>query len=337
MKRVQVTGVRQAGVIDSADPRPRENWALVKVMIAPMCTEFKGFVDGTGGNGYGHEAVGEVVAVAQPCRVKPGDRVVVQPGTACGRCELCHAGDYIHCEQWIDFKTFTGSDEGNFTLGQYILKPDWLLSPIPDGVSYEQAALTLCALGPSFGACELLGINGLDTVLIPGLGPVGLGAVVNARFRGARVIGLESNPYRSELARALGAERILNPADPDVVAQVQNLTGGKGVDKAIDCAGIPAAHMTCLEALRRKGQMAYVGWCTVPSPIVPNRHMIMKGLHLMGAWHYNLADFHRVLQVATQSPALKMVTHQFGLNQIQQAWETQVSGQCGKVYYCPWQ
>src|SRR5262249_46251586 len=159
------------------------------------------FVSGRPSEYLGHEAAGEVVAIAQPGRVKVGDRVVVMPQYPCGKCSLCVTGNYIHCEQNIDVAAFTGSREGSATMAQYLLKPDWVLPPIPDDISYEQGSLACCALGPSFGAFQSMGLGAFDTVLITGAGPVGLGALVNARFRGARAFVVESVPWRVARAR----------------------------------------------------------------------------------------------------------------------------------------
>src|SRR5215213_1974039 len=96
MQHVIVSGVRQAALVETADLIPLENWVVVKVHAAPMCTEYKTFLAGTPNAVLGHEAAGEVVAVAQPGRVNVGDRVVAMPLYGCGRCALCLSGDYIH-------------------------------------------------------------------------------------------------------------------------------------------------------------------------------------------------------------------------------------------------
>ncbi|HMN60123.1 MAG TPA: hypothetical protein PJ988_07150, partial [Anaerolinea sp.] len=100
---------------------------------------------------------------------------------------------------------------GTAAYAQYLIKPDWLLLPIPEDISTEHAAMACCGLGPTFGAMQRLAVEAFDTLLICGLGPVGLGGVINAVRRGARVIGVESNPYRAQLALQLGAEIVLDP------------------------------------------------------------------------------------------------------------------------------
>src|SRR5688572_13907968 len=119
MKKVVVEGVRQAALVETADLMPVGNWVVMKVHAAPMCAEYKTFLAGTPNALMGHEAAGEVVAVAQPGRVKQGDRVVAMPLYGCGSCALCLSGDYIHCQHQPDFTAATGQTDGRSTMAQY--------------------------------------------------------------------------------------------------------------------------------------------------------------------------------------------------------------------------
>tara|TARA_B100001971_G_scaffold145644_1_gene134706 strand:- start:26 stop:1168 length:1143 start_codon:yes stop_codon:yes gene_type:complete len=337
VKTAAIFGERDAGVVDRAQPQPIEDFALVKVHAVPMCTEYKAFEAGRQGDRFGHEAAGEVVEVAQPGRVKVGDRVVVQPGYPCGRCSLCLAGDHIHCQSPRDVQEITGSTTGTAAYAQYLLKADWLLSPVPDGVSYEHAGMACCGLGPTFGAVRQMGVTAHDTVLTTGLGPVGLGGVINATYLGARVICVERNPYRANLAQELGAEVVLNPDDADALEQIMDLTGGVGVDKAMDCSGNPRAHRLMINATRSKGQASFIGKGG-EFPLAASRDMIRKGLILRGSWHYNLADYPTLMRVIERSSEQidKLITHSFPMSQVQQAWELQATLECGKVILNPW-
>jgi len=337
MKVVAITGERKAELKEVPDPKPKEDWALVKIHATPMCTEYKGFERGGETDHLGHEAAGEVIEVAQSCRVKPGDRVVVQPQYPCGKCELCVSGEYIHCRHSFSFKEFTGSPHGSATYAQYIVKPSWILSPIPDGVSYEHAGLALCGLGPTFGAMDLMKVDAFDTVLITGAGPVGLGGVVNARFRGAKVIVVESVPYRVEKAKELGAAAVIDPGDEDAVKQIRDLTGGRGTDKAVDCSGAPAAHRICIDAARRKGHVSFVGEGG-DTTIRASNDMIRKGLTLHGAWHYNLARFPQIMKVIQESPVVeKLISHVMPMSKIQEAFELAASRENAKIILRPWE
>lgn len=338
MKRATITGVRQAAVVDAPQPHAKADWALVRVDVAPLCTEFKGYLAGQRADYLGHEAAGEVVEVAQPGQVQVGDRVVVMPQYPCGGCPTCLAGDYIHCEQGTDVTRFTGSPEGGATIAQYLLKPDWLLPRIPPQVSTEHAAMACCGMGPTFGAMQRLAVDAFDTVLITGLGPVGLGGVINARCRGARVVGVEANAWRAARALALGAEVVLTPQEGDLLPRLRALTDGLGVDKAIDCSGHPAAHRLCLEATRRLGGVAFVGECSDDTPLRVSPDLIRKGLTVCGSWHYNRRDVPRLLGTIAALPALlnELISHEFPLDSIGQAWELQATGNCAKVLIRPW-
>ena len=337
MKQVAVLGAREATLVEASDLTPVQNWVVVKVHSAPMCAEYKTFVAGDQNALMGHEAAGEVVAVAQPGRVKVGDRVVAMPLSGCGRCVLCLSGDYIHCQQQPDFVTATGQTAGRSTMAQYILKQDWLLMPIPDSVSYEQGALACCGLGPSFGAMQILGVSAFDTILITGLGPVGLGAIVNAAFRGARVIAAESVPWRVQRARAMGVADVLDPRDERVLAGVMELTGGCGVDCALDCSGNVHAERLCVDATRRKGKVALIGECQDELKLRISPDMIRKGLTLIGSWHYNLNEYPRIVRVIQESPLIEqLISHVIPMSGIQAAFELSASHETAKIILQPW-
>jgi len=338
VKKAVILGERQAGLVEVPAPEPKADWALVKVHASAMCTEYKSFLAGRRSDVIGHEGAGEIVAVAQPGRVQVGERVVVLPQYPCGKCPLCLAGDYVYCENNVDFKEFVGTLEGSGTFAQYVLKPTWLLPPIPEGVSYEHATLAIDGIGASFGAFEAIEVSAFDTVLITGLGPVGLGAVVNARFRGARVIGVEPLPWRAERAMQMGAEVVFSPGDVDLAGRIRALTGGKGVDCAVDCSGNVQAERLCIDAVRRRGRVAFVGECSEDLVLHVSPDTIRKGLTLFGSWLYNLADFPRVMRVIRESPLIDMlVSHVMPMSHIQQAFELLARGECAKVVLKPWE
>jgi L-iditol 2-dehydrogenase len=340
MKQVVITGNRQYAIVDRPEPKARGEFVVVKVHATPLCTEYKAYRDNQGRliEFLGHEAAGEVVEVAQPGRVKVGDRVAVMPLAGCGRCPLCLAGDYIHCQHSPDILKATGNAAGVSTYAQYLVAQDWLLVPIPDGVSYDHGGMACCGLGPTFGAMQRMNVNAFDTVLVTGLGPVGLGAVIGAVYRGARVIGVEGYPYRSALAKALGAEAVIDPADAQALAKIRDLTGGAGADKAIDCSGSPAAQRLMLDAARRRGQVAFVGEAGDLTLRVSD-DTIRKGLTLHGVWHYNLADTSKIMQVIRESSALldRFITHTLPMDRVRDAWELQLAGKCGKIVLHPWE
>jgi L-iditol 2-dehydrogenase len=185
---------------------------------------------------------------------------------------------------------------------------------------------------------EALEVDAFDTLLITGAGPVGLGGVVNAKYLGARTIVVESIPYRVEYAKMLGADEVLDPNDSENLAKIRDLTDGLGVDKSIDCSGIVAAQRFCIDATRRKGQVAFVGECGDPLAIRISPDMLRKGLTLRGSWHYNLSASPKIMQVIRNSPVVqKLISHVLPMSRIQEAFELSASRQNAKIILHPWE
>lgn len=335
MRSISIVGPEQAETRQIPIPSARDEYVVVRNEAIPICTEFKSYFSGETADEIGHEAAGEVVEVAQPGRVAVGDRVVVMPGFWCGRCEHCLRGEYIHCEQPVDRVAATGSSSGFGTYAEYMVKADWMLVPIPDGLCYDHAGMACCGLGPALNAIRTAGVEGTDTVLVAGLGPAGLGAVIVARYFGARVIGLARNEYRSELAKKLGAELVVHPDDPEAMPQIAARSHG-GPRVAIDTTGAETYVRFLLGSLRRRGHLAIVGEGGAV-PIELSDDLIRNGLHLHGIWHYSMADtplMMRMIQEVGDKLDIQ-ITHRFALDQVESAWRLQQTGSCGKVVLHP--
>ena len=348
MKKAVIHAPRQAGLVDVPIPEPRGDLVLVKVRAVPMCTEYNTFVAGGTAAALGHEGVGEVAAVDGYSDLAVGDRVVIMGLRACGTCRYCRAGHFMHCMRKTGHGSQPRSQPGGAqrtggagrtgAYAQYRLARSWMLPRIPEDISFDHAALTWCGLGPTFGAMQRMAVDAFDTILVTGSGPVGLGALVNAAWRGARAIVVEGVPWRVERARAMGAAAVLEPTDPELVAHIRSLTAdGLGVDCAVECAGVVAAQRVCMEATRPNGQVAFVAECNDELPIRVSPDMIRTGLTLIGQWHYSMNDFERLLAVVRSSPLLEQhVSHRLPMSRVQEALELCASHQCGKVILDPW-
>jgi L-iditol 2-dehydrogenase len=338
MIQATISGKRRIEFVEMEDPRPKADWALVKVHASACCTEYKAYLAGRTNSTMGHEGVGEIVEVAAHCSVKVGDRVVILPEYPCGRCAYCMSGDYICCQDQVNFKEFNGSIAGSGTFAHYTLKPGWLLPKIPDDVSYPKATMAIDGIGASFGGMERINVNSQDTVLVTGLGPVGLGALVNARFRNARVIGVEPAPWRAQRARDMGAVAVFDPTDPDVTDQIRSQTDGRGVDCAVDCSGTVAGERMCIDACRRRGRVSFIGECGDELIIKVSRDLIRKNLTLVGTCLYNLGDYPKVMKVIRESPLIDLlVSHEMPMSRIHEAFEMLAKGEAGKIVVDPWQ
>ncbi len=328
MRQVRIAAGRRAELVERPTPGLRDGWALVRIDAAPLCAEYKLFRSGRTGESLGHEAAGTVVECAGRTAVQPGDRVVVMPQYPCGTCDHCRSGEYIYCEDNLD------DDAG--TMAEYIAKPAWLLVPIPADVPTDLGALACCGLGPSYGALARASASAGATLLVTGLGPVGLGAVVNGVYRGLRVIGVDGNAYRAALARDLGAVAVLDPNDPDVLAQIRALSGGRGPGVGVDCSGHVDAHRLQLDAAARRACVVLVGESNEATPIRVSPDLIRKGLTVMGSWHYSLTDVPNVMRVIGEFPGVeRLITHRFPFDRVQEAFEVSESQQCAKVILHP--
>lgn len=343
MKKVVITGKKQAALVDMPIPTPERDLALVKIHVAPMCTEYKAWLHGPRKPGerieaLGHEGVGEVVEVAHPCGVEVGDRVVVMGAGACGTCENCRAGATMHCINRARGRRQMGNAPRTGAYAQYRLGTAWMLPKIPDDISWDHASMAWCGLGPTFGAMQTINVGTFDSVLITGAGPVGQGAIVNAKYRGARAIVVEIEPWRMERAKQLGADEVLDGRDEDVVDHIKSLTDGLGVTCAIECAGTVITQRLCIDATRQRGSVVFVAECGDQLPITVSPDMIRKGLHLIGQWHYLLNDFDKMMQLVRESGDILDVlnSHKFPMSKVQDALELSASHECGKITLYPW-
>jgi L-iditol 2-dehydrogenase len=334
VKIAEIVGPRETIISQQPDPTARHDIVKVQILVAPMCKEFTQYAKGGVSSKLGHEAAGVVVDAADSSRVSIGQRVVVMPQYGCGHCTLCMSGDHIHCLDQRDVLTETGSAVGTATYAEYVLKPDWLLLPVPDDVRLSHAALACCGLGPTFNAMQRMRVGALDTVLVSGCGPVGLGGIVNARARGARVLAVEISEYRAKLAQALGAAAVVDPTAEDAAAQIVALTDGRGVDAAVDTSNAPGAASLIQAATRRRGRVAFVGW----GGTITLTKFVPQGLDVYGCWHWNhQRDGDLMIETIRRSGPLldNLVTHEFPLDRVADAFEIQLTGNCGKILLYP--
>lgn len=331
MRAAAITDTGRVEVVEQVRPTATRDLVVVKNLVAPMCTEFKQRRAGVLSESVGHEAAGIVVDAGGSTRVRVGDRVAVMPHYGCGSCEDCLAGDHMHCVRQRDVLAETGQPHGTGSYAQYVLKPDWLLAPVPDDISLKHAAFACCGLGPTFAALQRMHVGALDTLLVSGCGPVGLGAVVQGVVRGARVLAVETHPYRAQLARDLGAERVLDPLSEDVPAVVHELTGG--ADAGVETSGAPTAARTLALAARRRGSVSFISWNDIELPA-----LVPLGLTLHGIWHWNHLTMARAMwdTIRKARPLLDtMLTHVLPLEDVAAAMDLQDTGRCGKVFLLP--
>ena len=215
----------------------------------------------TPGTVLGHEAVGTVVeAGAAVTTVAEGDRVLVSCITACGRCRFCKEGHYGLCTGgggWIFGHLIDGLQ------AEYARVPfaDTSVYKIPEGLTDEQV-LFLADILPTAYEVGVLngGVTPGDTVAIVGAGPIGLATIMTAKlFTPARIVAIDLADARLGKALDFGADVVVNNGSEDAPARIAELTGGLGVDVAVEAVGVPGTFELCTEIVRPGGSVANVG------------------------------------------------------------------------------
>ena len=271
----------------------------------------------------GHEGVGVIDSVgAAVTAFKPGDLVLISCVSACGTCEFCRKQMYSHCTTggWILGNSIDGCQ------AEYVRTPhaDMSLYHIPKG-SDEEALVMLSDILPTGLECGTLNgkVQPGSTVAIVGAGPIGLAALLTAQFYSpGKIIMIDLDDNRLAVAKKFGATDTINSTDGKALAAVMKLTGGAGVDTAIEAVGIPATFELCQELIAAGGVIANIGVHGKPA-----------SLHLETLWDRNIAITTRLVDTATIpmlfktvaakkiDPAL-LITHHFTLAEGEKAYET---------------
>jgi NADPH:quinone reductase-like Zn-dependent oxidoreductase len=277
----------------------------------------------------GSDGAGVVDAVGpEVTTVRPGDRVVVNPGYGCGQCEYCRDGDAPLCPRYHIF----GEHEPGF-LAEYVVVPARCVRVRPDAVTPEQAgAFSLATLTAWRMVVSRAQVRPGDQVLIWGIGGgVALAALQICRRIGATTWVTSSSPEKLERARALGADHLLNHATDDVPRAIRAATGKRGVDVVIDSVG-EATWARSLLALGRRGRLVTCGGTSGPMVQTDVRRMFWNQWTLMGSTMGNDAEYDAVVAELHAGRLVPPVDAVFDLADGRQAYERLASGQqFGKV------
>ena len=260
MKAVVWRGIGDIGIEDAPDPQLEQPTdAIVRLTKSAICGTDLHFVRGTfsgmkEGRILGHEGVGIVEAVGDMVRnLEVGDRVVIPSTIACGSCSYCRAGYYAQCDNanpggkragtaFFGGPEAAGGFDGLQAEKARIPFANVGLVKLPDDVTDDQAIMISDIFPTAWFGADMADIEEGHTVAVFGCGPVGQFAIASAKLMGAgRIIAIDSREDRSAIARRQGAE-IVNFEREDPVATIVELTGGIGVDRAIDAVGVEAEH-----------------------------------------------------------------------------------------------
>ena len=289
--------------------------------------------------------------------LKPGDRVTMCPDVVCGECWYCkNFPTYPWCEHMQfsygnmrscnDFKHLYGG----FSEYMYI-EPGTRLYKVPDGLPDDMAVLTevMCVTGTldkakEFNSFSLEGFNYNDTVVIQGVGPLGLAHVIKARMMGAgKIIVTDISDYKLNLAKEFGADVVLNSSkttEDERVDIVMQHTHGHGADLAVECVGRPHVVPEGLRMLRKAGMYIEPGNFVDCGSTPINIHEICaKNLRIIGMCNHTHVGYKAHMEMMERSmkwfPWDKFISHKFSLAEAQKAVETSMTAESMKVVIDP--
>ena len=323
--------IQKIGYTQRPIPIPDRDMVLVKIEYVGICgSDIHYFETGAIGDYVvkppfvlGHEASGTVVEVGSDVtNLKPGDRVALEPGRTCGHCEFCRQGKYNLCPEVRFFAT--PPVDGVFQ--EYVTHPADLCFPLPNHVSTMEGAL-IEPLAVGFHAANQGGAHIGQTAVVMGAGCIGLMCMMALKAEGvSRVFVVDILPKRLDKAVELGADRVINGKNQDVLEEVSRLTGGAGCDLIIETAGTELAACQAIHMAKKGAAIVLVGYSKSGQITLPMSLALDKELTFKTVFRYRHLYPVAINAVATGKVNLKeIVTNCFDFNEIQNAMDRSVS------------
>ncbi len=267
----------------------------------------------------GHEAAGEVVEVgSEVTSLKVGDRVAMEPGVTCGKCEFCKSGRYNLCPDVQFFAT--PPYHGVFV--NYVAHPEDMCFKLPDNVSNVEGALVE-PLSVGLHATAQGNVKLGDTVVIFGTGCIGLSTVLSSKARGAsNIIVVDLMEKRLEKAKELGATHTINAREVNAIEKIMELTNNKGADVVIETAGaVPTVKQT-VEALKTGGTIVLVGMAPVDNIEFNFAKLMGKEGEIKTVFRYRNLYPVAINAIASGAIDIKsVVSHEFNFEQTKEAFD----------------
>jgi len=344
MQAAYLPGNRKVELRTLPVPHPGHGEVLLRVKASTICgSDIRCIYHehlGRGPERYqgviaGHEPSGQIVEAGPGCRrFREADRVIVYHISGCGVCNDCRRGYMISCTNEKYRRAYGWQRDGG--MAGYMIAEEKDLIALPNELSFADGAQVACGFGTVYEALEKIGINGNYSVLITGLGPVGLAAAALSRKLGARlIIGIDVVPERLHLAESLTLCDVVLKGGAENISQVRDLTSGQGVERAVECSANAAARAAAVRATRKWGKIAFVGEGGAvefnPSPDLIHDQKTIYGSWVTSTWL--MEELVERLVRWNLHPA-DIITHRFGLEKAEDAYALMASGKCGKVAIC---
>ena len=247
------------------DPAIEPDEVLVEVRACGICGSDVHGIDGSTGRRIppvimGHEAAGVIAEVGSAVSGwRVGERVTFDSTVYCGECPFCRAGRLNLCDNRRVLGVSCDEYRRDGAFAEFVAVPQRILDRLPEGLTFEQAAMVE-ALSIAFHAAGRTPIRINDTAAVVGTGMIGLLVVQTLRLAGCgRIIAIDLDPARLELAQAFGADHVLRSDQADVAPQVRELTGGRGADVAFEVVGITPTLQLAVACLAKGGSLGLVG------------------------------------------------------------------------------
>lgn len=327
MKAAVLHGAKDLRVEEVPVPQITDPYqALVKIEAIGICGSDVHYYEHGGIGDFiveepmiiGHESGGTVVEVGEAVtNVKPGDRVAIEPGYTCGRCEYCKQGRYNLCPDVV----FMSTPPIDGAMCEYKVWPADYAFKLPEAMDTEEGAM-MEPLAVGMWAAQRARVKPGDAVAILGSGPIGLVTLQAAALHGAYPLYVtDVVPSRLEFARQLGATEVINAAETDAVEALLELSDG-GLEVALECAGVETTMHQALQVVKRGGRVQFVGMGPMTLDNFPVWDMTLNELELSGLFRYANCYPPSIAAVASGQVDVKsLITHRFPLAETPEAFE----------------
>ena len=322
MKTIQITEKGKTKVIDSPQPELIPGHVLLKIGYVGFCgsdlNTFRGL------NPLvqlpvvpGHEIGAEIVAVASdvPSSLRPGMNATVNPYTNCGHCPACENGRPNACE----LNQTLGVQRAG-AMSEYLLVP-WEKVIADASISVRDFALVE-PMSVGFHAVSRAEVTDSDTVMVIGCGMIGVGAIVRAALRGARVIAVDVDDRKLELAKRLGARYTIHSIKENIHERVQEITQGRGADVIIEAVGRSETYIASIAEVAFTGRVVYIGYAKEKIPF-DTQYFVKKEIDIRGSRNAMPCDFKAVMEYMKRGtpPVEELITAVYPPEEVQTALE----------------
>jgi len=322
MKAIVLEAPGKAGLQEVAEPKRGSGEVLLQVRKIGLCgSDLNSYRGRNALVSYpripGHEIAATIVDAGSNADWPEGTDVTLSPYRGCGKCAACERGRPNACK---DNETMGVQRDGALTA--------LISAPVEKLFRADLSLKELCLVEPltvGFHAVRRGRVSAEDTVAVFGCGGVGLGAIAGAAFNGARVIGIDVDNAKLEIAKSGGAAEAINTKAIDLHDTLAELTKGRGPDVVIEAIGLPSTYRAAVDEVAYAGRVVYIGWAK-EQVAYETRPFVHKELDIMGSRNAMPEDFREVIRMleAKRFPVEAAVTHQVRFEEtpaILDAWD----------------